>query len=579
MKTFLKYFLTFVSGIIFSIVAFVLLVVILLSQIDFKPKTTAYSESTILKIDLPLTLKEHSSDAGINGLFQSLSGSNELTMSQICRSIKSASRDPKIKAIELNPGLYSGGMAMAEEIRNALDTFKKSGKQVWCYSENYSENSFLIASKAHKIFANPKGVAEFNGFSSGIVMYKGMLDKLGVDVQVFKVGKFKGAVEPFSEKTLSEGNQEQIRSYLNDLFELQLEKIAQDRKITKTQLRDFAQTGNSYHIKECQKKGLIDDLIYYDEFDDFLKKKYGKFDKLGLADYAKNSEEYYYSENKIAVLFLEGEIVSGKNENGDQIASENVCKQLKKLRENEEVKAIVLRINSPGGSSVASDIIAREVEITKKKKTVIVSFGNVAASGGYYIGCVGDSIFADPKTITGSIGVFALIPNTKKLYEHTLGLGYETVSTSPNAELWRPDKPLTELQKQMIQSMIDHVYDDFTQIVSKGRKLPLEKVEQLAQGKVYSGLSAQKNGLIDGFGGLDYCIAAAAKKSKLKDFRVAHYPEPEDPFEQFMKLFNAKVRIKTHMSHPVVSELLQTTQQWNSLMGIQTRLPWSTNIQ
>jgi protease-4 len=578
MKTFLKYFLTFFSGIAFALLGLVLLIVVLFSQLDFQTKEKNLPENAILKIDLGTLIKEHDPSGELDLLISGIYGVKNMSLNTLTQLIKEASKDSKIKAIEINPGMFAGGMAVAEEIRNALDTFKKSGKPVWCYSENYSENSFLIASKANKIFANPKGMAEFNGFSSGVIMYKGLLDKLGVKVQVFKVGKFKGAVEPFTEQSLSEGNREQIQSYLNELFDLQLNKIAQDRNLELEKLKLFAHEGNSYQIKELKKQGLIDELFYYDEFDDFLKSQHKKFQKIGIQEYKNTTSSYEYTENKIAVFYLEGEIVPGKSESGDQVASSDVCKQLKKIREDKEIKALVLRINSPGGSSAASDIIAREIEITKKIKPVIVSFGNVAASGGYYIGCVGDSIFADPKTITGSIGVFALIPNTQKFYEETLGLRYQSVNSSKNAELWRPDKPLSDFQSRIIQGMIEDVYSDFINIVSRGRKIPREKVEEIAQGKVYSGLKAKEIGLIDGFGGIDYCIGVAAKKSQVKGYRVVNFPERKDPFEQFLTLFQSKMAWRKTPVNSLADDLLQTATQLESMMGIQARLPWSTNF-
>jgi protease-4 len=302
-----------------------------------------------------------------------------------------------------------------------------------------------------------------------------------------------------------------------------------------------------------------------------------------LRKFLKNEVEYKYSENKIAILYAEGEIVSGvSSQSGGQIASDDLVKEIRKIRNNDQIKALVLRVNSPGGSSLASDVISREIELTKKKMPVIVSFGNVAASGGYYISCLADSIFAQPNSITGSIGVFALFPNTQKLYKEKFGLTYESVNTGDNSELWRPDQGISRVQGAKIQAMVNQIYDDFLSVVSKGRKMNKEAVHEIAQGRVYSGLRAQELGLIDGVGGIDRAIKSASKKANLKEYKITIYPEPKNPFEallgeEFSDAF-AKQQLKFAEELGIHSSVIQELQTIKSMQGFQMRLPWSMDI-
>ena len=578
MKTFLKYLFTFLMGIVVGLAGLVIIGIVVLASSDFTKEKPEIPANGILRIALPMNMEEKGTEESFGRLIGALSGNMPLSLNAFKRIIKNAADDSRIVAITIDPGMFSGGLAKAQEIRQYIDTFQASGKPVWCYSENFSEQGFYIASTCDRIFANPKGVAEFNGFSSGIVMYKGLLDKLGLDVQVFKVGKFKGAVEPYTQEKLSDNNREQIASYLGSLFKVQLDQIAVDRNANRDSLMAFALYGNSYLMNNCQQAGLIDKLVYFDEFEAFLKSKHPDYAWVERANYPDEPADYAYEEDKIAVVYLEGEIIPGKSESEGQIASDDVCKMLRKIRLDENIKAVVLRINSPGGSSVASDLIAREISLIKAIKPVVSSFSNVAASGGYYIACLSDSIFADRTSITGSIGVFALIPNTSQVYNKTLGLGYESVNSGPQSELWRPDQPLSEAQQRVLQGMVDGVYEDFTGIVAKGRKLSISRVKEIAEGRVYSGVQALEIGLIDGFGGLDYSIQSAARKAKLKRYRVREFPTEKDPFEQLFAALEMKALIRSSVrENPLGSSLIKSAEHVSHLSGIQMRVPWSTD--
>ncbi len=552
--------------------------IIIIGSADFSKEKVEIPENGILKISLPLSLEEKGDNESISQLINGLIGSHNMSLSDLRSMLKAAAKDKRIVAISLDAGMFSGGLVKAEEIRRSIDSFQLSGKPVWCYSENYGEQGLYIASTCDKVFANPKGMIEFNGFSSGVVMYKGLLDKLGVDVQVFKVGKFKGAVEPFIQKELSDNNRSQIEAYLGSLFDVQIQQMASDRKLNPDTLKAFALYGNSYEIKNCLALGLVDELNYYDVYEEQLKSKHKNFKWVEAKDYKKEGSDYEYIEDKIAIVYLEGEIISGKSETEGQIASDDVCKMLRKIRENDEIKSVVLRINSPGGSSMASDIIAREIELLKKKKPVIASFSNVAASGGYYISCIADSIFAERSSITGSIGVFAMIPNTGEAFSKTLGLNYESVKSGPQSELWRPDEALNESQQRILQNMVNHIYEDFTQIVARGRKLSQNRVKEIAEGRVYSGVQAKEIGLIDGFGGLDYSLGAAAQKAGLKQYRIMEFPEAKDGFKQLFNALEMNTLVqKSLKSSGVPMEILQGSSQLKNWEGIQMRIPWSTD--
>ncbi|MCL9980079.1 MAG: signal peptide peptidase SppA [Bacteroidia bacterium] len=583
MKLFLKYFGVFLLGFFSSIVLLVILIANSVAKFGSEKETEPLSTNTWLTLNLPSVLNDKSESDPFGELFAGFAGQEPVGLNQITTAIENAQNNENITGILLDPGFFASGFGQAEEIRNALITFKNSGKPLVAYSENYTEQGYYIASVCNRIFLNPKGLIEFNGLSSGIVMYKGMLDKLGVEFQVFKVGKFKGAVEPFIQNQLSEENKTQIKEYITSIHNHSLSKIAESRGISIDSLKSISNNGQVFLSAHAEKFKFVDQLGYKDEVDSWIEKKYKTINHISLRKFLKNEVEYKYSENKIAILYAEGEIVSGvSSQSGGQIASDDLVKEIRKIRNNDQIKALVLRVNSPGGSSLASDIISREIELTKKKMPVIVSFGNVAASGGYYISCLADSIFAQPNSITGSIGVFALFPNTQKLYKEKFGLTYESVNTGDNSELWRPDQGISGVQGAKIQAMVDQIYDDFLSVVSKGRKMNKGAVHEIAQGRVYSGLRAQELGLIDGIGGIDRAIKSASKKANLKEYKITIYPEPKNPFEALLgdevsEAF-AKQQIKFAEDLGIHSSVIQELQAIKSMYGFQMRLPWSMDI-
>jgi protease-4 len=588
MKTFVKYLITLLGGFALGIISIALVFGFLVSGLSSKigsNENAALTETSILNLTIVGDVQERTPNNPLNELL-SAGGESEpsIGLNDIINGLKKAESDNNVKGVYLDCGGYAGGMATAEEIRNAILNFRKSGKPVVAYSGLFSEMGYYIASACDKIICNPKGMLEIDGISSKFVMYKGLFDKLGVDFQVFRVGKFKSAVEPFIQNKMSEENRFQVTQYITSLYKYQIEQVANSRKLPMDSLWAIAMDAKAQMPKDALALRLIDAMKYETEAKSDLAKSCKlnpeKANWYAFGKYAKDADPYEYSENKIAVIYAVGDILPGKQNPEEQIGSTSFIKTLHKAQNDPDIKAIVIRINSPGGSAYASDEMAHEIIACKKVKPVIVSFGDVSASGGYYMGCVADSIFALPNTITGSIGVFALLPNTQQLFGEKLGLNYETVDLGSVSAGWRPDRELNEKEKAMMQNMINSIYDDFITTVAMGRKLSKERVAELAEGRVYSAVDAKAVGLIDDFGGLNRAIVSAARKSKTKEYRVVSFPEQQDWFSQ---LFNQEEIAKTQWSAAAKSsglpiETIKEAQKIQYLQGPQYLLPWSVKM-
>jgi len=553
-----------------------------------KSEKEALKSGSILHLKLVGDIAERGDENPLNELIGEATGApmgESLGLNDIRNGLKKAATDPMVSAIYLDCGMYEGGLATAEEIRNAILAFKKSNKPVFAYGTIFTESGYYIASTADQIYMHPQGMIDFNGLSSRFVMYKGLFDKMGIDFQVFRAGKYKSAVEPYIQNELSESNKEQIRRYIELLYRHQIKNIALSRNLDNNQLWETALSGTIQLPVDAVNAKLIDGLAYQDQQKQLRSSKKGQvsFDDEKLysfATYAKDVDPYAYSENKIAVIYAVGEIVPGKQDPFSGIGSETFIASLKKARKDNSIKAIVIRVNSPGGSALASDEIAREIELCKKEKPVIASYGDVSASGGYYLSCLADSIVALPNTITGSIGVFALLTDVSDLFSNKLGMNYETVDLGVMSAGLRPDRPLNAMETAFMQRTIDSIYDDFLTIVSRGRKLSRTQVEDLAQGHVYTAEDAMTLGLVDILGGLDRAIIAAARKAKLKDYRVIELPKKEDPIS---KLLNAdknsdeqaeKIAAKLGIS----TKQLQDFQSLMRLKGAQAYFPLSVDF-
>lgn len=547
-------------------------------------KELSVKDNSVLELHLGAQVPDRASKGGMffNNNDEEMNGPG---LDEILNGIDAAIEDKKIKGIALYTDYYSGGLATAEEIRNKLMAFKKAGKFIYTYGEVYTEQGYYIASVADKVCLNPKGMMDFNGFAAQIMMYKGFFEKMGVKFEVFRAGKYKSAVEPFINDKLSEPNKEQISRYISSIFGHHLKQISVARGIDSGVLADIAANYKARSAQTAKELKIIDETVYKDQFEDDIKKKLGLKDEdkthyVSFAKYAAQAEKSGEGKDKIAVIYCNGSINSGKDESGEGIGSESLAATIKKARLDKKIKAIVLRVNSPGGSALASDVIAREVELARKAKPVMVSIGNVAASGGYYISCMADSIFAQPNSITGSIGVFALISNITELYNNKLGLGYETVTTGKFSDMGRPDRPLTDDQRQLLQGMINQIYSDFLTVVGAGRHMDTAKVAELAQGHVYTAIDAKGLGLIDGLGGMDRAILAAARKAKLSKYRIVEMPRLKEPFEQFFGSKEPKESIKTAFKEEFgdAYNLYQQINEIKSLSGIQMRMPFTLSF-
>jgi len=497
--------------------------------------------------------------------------------------LEQAKNDPKIKGILMHTNVTGTGYATIQEIRNALMKFKSNGKFIYTTAPYYDEKNYYLASVADSIFIEPSGNILLNGLSANIMFYTGALEKLGVEMQYVKVGAYKGAIEAFTRKELSPENKSQITAYLNDIYNIFLTDVSKCRHIDTATLNKAISNFEIKSPKQAIAMKLLDGMLYSDQIMNRMKsrlnfKKDTELPMVKAAAYAQNIETPEEETAKIAVVYAVGEIVDGEG-NQDNIGSITMSKAIAKAREDKNIKAIVLRVNSPGGSSLASDVIARELSLCKGVKPVVVSMNDYAASGGYYISALSDSIIAMPATITGSIGVFGLFPNMHELLVNKMGLSFETVKTGLYSDFGRVDQALTETDKAYLQAMVNRIYDDFTNVVEKGRRLDSTHVESIAQGHVWTAGQAVKYGLVDSYGGIQKAIDIAAYLSKTKTYSLVAYPKLENPIEL---LFNqgtealADQKLKSELG--IFYKYYKGMQEGVKAQGFQMRMPFNVLI-
>lgn len=505
-------------------------------------------------------------------------------LNTMLEKISKAKTDDKIKGIYIYSKSLEAGFATLEELRNALEDFRKSGKFVYSYAEYYGQKEYYLASVANKVFLNPQGAIDWKGLSMSLMFFKNAFEKLGVEVQVFRHGKFKSAVEPFLLDKMSASNRIQSETFLNSIWNSMLIKISKDRNISVDDLNMMANT-LAFKFPEDAVGKLVDATYYEDEVLLEIKKKIGvsEKDKLTLVDFEKYEPKSKISEglesSKIAVIYASGSI-SGGYGSDDEIGSDALAKTIKAARLDDKIKAIVLRVNSPGGSALASDVIWREVFLAKKSKPVIVSMGNLAASGGYYISCAADRIFAQPNTITGSIGVFGMIPNIQKALDQKLGITIDTVNTNLHSDVGGALRAVSATEYDYIQSGVEKVYDVFTKRVAEGRKMSQANVDSIGQGRVWTGTDALKINLVDELGGLNDAIAYAAKKSKLTDYKLVELPKQKSPFDSFLNKKETELEsglIKRNLG--ISYEYYKQLHKLLNLKGIQARLPFEMLVE
>lgn len=496
-----------------------------------------------------------------------------VTLRDVVQSLEKASQDDRIVGLFLDgrKGSASSGYAVMEEVKNALAKFKASGKKIIAYDVGLSEREYYLASVADEVILNPMGMMELNGLSSQQTFFKGALEKYGVGVQIVRVGDYKSAVEPYTRKDLSPENRQQTAQLLNDLWQKFVTTVAQNRDLDREYLQAIANDKGFIEPEEAEELGLIDKIGYFDHVSSQFReltaqseKKTATFRKVGLRNYI--SELQYDEEeiigDRIAVIYAEGSIVGGKG-NDEQIGSDRFAKEFRKLREDDNVKAVVLRVNSPGGSASASEVILREVLLTKKEKPVIVSMGNIAASGGYWISTGADYIFAEENTITGSIGVFGLIPNIEKIGNDN-GITWDVVKTGKFANIGSNVRPKTDAELAIYQKSVRQTYNLFLNKVARYRNLPKDEVQQIAQGKVWSGKEAVKIGLVDDIGGLEKAISYAAEKAELgTDWQVIEYPKNRGWETQLVdRLSKVEVLQNIEQNDPFSQELRKIKQDF-----------------
>ncbi len=583
MKDFLKFTLATVVGIILSsIVIFFIGAIILFGTIASSDSEVKVKANSVMFLDLNGMLEERTED----NPFKEFIGDDFSTygLDDILSSIKKAKENEDIKGIYIQAKNLGASYASLQEIRNALADFKKSGKFIVAYSDNYTQKLYYLCSVADKVLLNPKGIIEWKGLAAQPMFYKDLLEKIGVEMQIFRVGTYKSAVEPFIATEMSPANREQVSEYIGSIWNQMLTDVSASRKISKDSLNAYANRMLMFYPSEQSVKcGLADTLIYKNEVRDYLKQltKTDKDDNLAVMSLndminVKRNVPKDKSGNAIAVYYAFGGIDESTDEG---IVSEKVIKDLRELRENKDIKAVVLRVNSPGGSAFGSEQIWSEVKALKKEKTVVVSMGDYAASGGYYISCAADCIVAEPTTLTGSIGIFGMFPNVKGLTDK-VGLKFDVVKTNKFSDLGATGRGMNTDEQALIQMTINQGYDTFLSRCAEGRKMSKANIGKIAEGRVWTGEKAKKIGLVDELGGIDKAIEIAVKKAKLKEYTVLSYPEKKD----FLSTI-----FKEKPTHYIESKLMESTfgelykgfgmiKDVQKLDNIQARVPFDINI-
>ncbi|MFX0555381.1 signal peptide peptidase SppA [Maribacter sp. CXY002] len=585
----MNFFRNLIAAILGCLVAFGILFImffILVALLGSDEDKVVIEDNSILELQLQRPLADYTGSSEVNpfsGIFEEPQGLDE-----ILHAITIAKDDSRIKGISINNNFIIAGLAQTQTIRRVLIDFKASGKFIYTYGDFYNQKDYYLASVADSIFLNPVGVLDFKGLSSEVLYFKDFQEKTGVKMEVIRHGKYKSAVEPFLDNEMSEANRTQLKELIQSLWNSMVADIADGRGISETDLNVIADTLGGRSPIYALKSGLIDEVIYYDQYEGKLANALNLnaseiINYVNLDEYVKyaNKKVLRSGSDKIAVIFAQGEIFYG--EGGPDIIGQGIINEaLIKAREDDKVKAIVLRVNSPGGSALTSDIIWREVELAKAVKPVVVSMGNIAASGGYYIAAGADKIFAEPTTITGSIGVFGTIPNINKLAAD-IGINAEQVGTNKNSIDYSLFEPMTDAFRNQVQEGIEDTYNTFLERVAAGRKISMEQVDEMAQGRVWSGVQAREIGLVDELGTLEDAISEAANMAKLEDYGIRKYPKYKSSFEQFIEdISGASAKAKEKILREEIGDevygILKEVKSFTEQKGVQARMPFTLNI-
>ncbi|WP_158210151.1 signal peptide peptidase SppA [Myroides phaeus] len=585
----------FLRNVLATIVGLFLFMMILFFGILFlgvafggKSDSVVVKDNTVINLDLSKVKYDYAGKFNFKDFGHKETGKDGV--SDVLNAIEYAKGDDRIKGISILNNSSVLGVEQKREIREKLADFKTSGKFVIAYANVYEQGEYYLNSVADTVYVNPVGAVDFRGLSTEILYLKGLQEKTGVHMEVIRHGKYKSAVEPYLEDKMSEANREQITVFLNSIWETIVGDIAKSRKLSTEQLNQVAENLEARTPEKALKAGLVDKIAYEDEYHAAIKKAVGvkgekDYNKIDVLEYAKdviNKLSSVSASDQIAVIYAQGQILSGEG-NLSYIGEGSINRALQKARKNDKIKAIVLRVNSPGGSALTSELIWREIELTKKVKPVIVSMGDVAASGGYYISCNADRIFADPSTITGSIGVFGMLPNFKTLASK-YGVNAEQVKTHKNSANYSPFRDVDDSFKMVVTESIEDIYTTFVNRVAAGRGLTFDQVDALAQGRVWTGKDALANGLVDELGGLDAAIKFAANKVEIDSYKIVNYPEYEMKFEDLIRSYLGASILKTQddlIKEKIGEEnfeMIERLNYFNSLKGAQTIMPFELNI-
>lgn len=589
MKQFFKFMLASMAGyILVWIIIGTIMMSIIASIAAFAKKTTVViDDDSVLMMKLDQPIPDRTSENPFGDFnFSSMDAKKSHGLDNILKVISKASEDNNVKGVFLDLTDIPAGIATLEDIRNALLEFKKSGKFIYAYSEEYSQRAYYLASVADKVYLNPQGSLTFKGLAAELMFLKGTMEKLEVDVQIIRHGKFKSAIEPFVLDKMSEANREQYQRLLDGIWKQMLEGISAERKLSTIELTKIADSMMIQTAEDAVKYKLVDKLVYRDELLDELRVKIGedKDDDISFitpSKYLKTKEGKQHlgtGRKEIALIYAIGPIGSGEGDE-ENIGSDRISKAIRDARSDSSVSAIVLRVNSPGGSALASEVIWREVVLAQKTKPVVVSMGDVAASGGYYIACGATKIYAQPNTLTGSIGVFGVIPNMEKFFKNKLGITFDVVKTNKYSDYVTVNRALQPYETKVLTGQIENIYQVFIGHVAEGRKMTKAQVDSIGQGRVWNGVDAKRIGLVDELGGITQAIEAAAKLAGIEKYKINSYPKYKDPFTQiFEDLMNEAEtsQIKEALGENYV--YYEYLQNIKSQKGIQARLPFDAVI-
>lgn len=579
MKSFFKYLFATILGLFIFSITWVVIFFGIIGAAMSGTKEVRISDNSVFELKLEGILVERHKNDVISSFASEINSSvSEIALDDIMASIDKATDNDNIKGIYLHIGDFSASVASLQEIYNGLERFKKTGRFIVAYADSYGNGTYYLSSIADKVYMNPSGTLALTGINISTVFFKDLLSKIGVEMQIFKVGTFKSAVEPFTQTSMSEANRLQLTTFINSIWTEITKTIARNRGITESEVNLYADSG--LFLDDAQtavQHKLIDSLVYSSDMKEIIEKRVDKdYNALTINDMKFVARNKEYSKNRIAIVYAVGEIDGGNKNDG--IDSEDISEYLLDIADNDKIKAVVLRINSPGGSAYGSEQIWKAVSVVKSKKPIVVSMGDYAASGGYYIACNTDRIFAQPTTLTGSIGIFGIFPNIGGLTDK-LGIKFDNVKTNKYSDFGATYRPMNTEERVILQRYINNGYELFTKRCAEGRDMNIDSLKAIAEGRIYSGTDAMRLGLVDEMGGLEEAIAFAAKKANISNYTLKYYPSVKSLIEQISDIFSTSVEeriVKSQLGENY--RLFRTIQRAQTTTGIKAIMPYSITV-